>query len=151
MLPGVRRGATFFLPPSPPGTRPQPATARSCCRATWSDAGPGAPSAAGDKKFPRIETNTVGSGSAQLNQAGSPSESTHGSWTFAACGSFEFQSRKPVSPAISSTPSDPARFAPNRKTFFAASSKYRVAAHFQGSKREALSIPYEKKENCHGE
>jgi hypothetical protein len=38
-----------------------------------------------------VQINTAGSGSAQLNQAGSSTESTRVSWTFAAGGSFEFQ------------------------------------------------------------
>src|SRR5580658_8672677 len=38
-----------------------------------------------------VQINTAGSGSAQLNQAGSSGEYTRVSWTFAAGGSFEFQ------------------------------------------------------------
>ena len=38
-----------------------------------------------------VQINTAGSGSVQMNQANSSGESTRGSWTFAAGGSFEFQ------------------------------------------------------------
>jgi hypothetical protein len=40
---GGSSGGNIFLPSLPPGTRPQPATARSCCRAISSSAGPGRP------------------------------------------------------------------------------------------------------------